>query len=449
MRQHLHLSRRSTKARRRRRGTGVLLAVSGLAVGALTACGGGGSASGSGKPTLNWYINPNSSGSLQQIADHCTKQANGEYAVNINVLPATADGQREQIVRRLAAGDTSMDVIMIDPPYMPEAANAGWLQPFTDEQKAQLLKDVFPTTVPSATWQGKLYGAPMIANTQLLWYKKSVAQKAGVDPTSPTFTWDQMIDAAVKTGTTVEEQGKRYEGYMVWVNAMVLGAGGSILENTDQGRNAVVASGSPAAQRAVQIIHKLATSPAADPSLSTADEEIGRHAFQTPKGGFMLNWPYVYAAMQADVKAGSLSKSVFDDVGWAPYPRVDADKPAKPPLGGINVGISAYSTHKQQAYDFLTCLVSPESEKIQLLVNGDPEANSTVYDDPEVKKAIPMADLIKASIAQAGPRPVSPFYGDVSGSIQRVWHEPSQVGPGTAAASAALISSVLHDQALL
>jgi len=441
---------RTLRTPRRRRRAAVLLALSGLAAGALTACGGSSSStSSSGKPTLNWYINPNSSGSLQQIADHCTKQANGEYAVNINVLPATADGQREQIVRRLAAGDTSMDVIMIDPPYMPEAANAGWLVPFTEQQKAELLKDVFPTTVPSATWQGKLYGAPMIANTQLLWYKKSVAQKAGVDPTLPDFTWDQMIDAAVKTGTTVEEQGKRYEGYMVWVNAMVLGAGGTILDKTDQGRDAVVESGSPAAQRAAQIIHKLATSPAADPSLSTADEEIGRHAFQTAKGGFMLNWPYVYAAMQADVKAGSLSKSVFDDVGWAPYPRVDADKPAKPPLGGINVGISNYSLHKQQAYDFVKCLVSPESEKIQLLVNGDPEANSTVYDDPEVKKAIPMADLVKASIANAGPRPVSPFYGDVSGAIERVWHEPSQISPATPAASAALIGSVLHDQALL
>jgi len=424
-----------------------VVALSGLAVGTLAACGGG--ASTSGPPTLNWYINPNSSGSLQKIADHCTQQANGQYKININVLPSTADGQREQIVRRLAAGDTSMDVIMIDPPYMPEAANAGWLTQFTEQQKAELLKDVLPTTVPSATWQGKLYGAPMIANTQLLWYKKSVAQKAGVDPTSPNFTWDQMLDAAKKTGTLIEEQGNRYEGYMVWVNAMVLGAGGAILENTDAGRNATVSVDSPAGRRAAQIIRGLATSSAADPSLSTADEEIGRHAFQTDKGGFMLNWPYVYSAMQADVKAGAMPKATFDDVGWAPYPRVDADKPAKPPLGGINVGISRFSTHQAEDYAFVKCLVSPESEKIQLVVNGDPEANATVYDDPEVKKAIPMSDLIKQSIANAGPRPVSPFYGDVSGSIQRVWHEPRKVTPQTPGQSAQLITAVLHDQALL
>jgi multiple sugar transport system substrate-binding protein len=424
------------------------LALSGLVAGLLAACGGSASTS-SGPPTLNWYINPNSSGSLQQIADRCTKEANGAYKVNINVLPATADGQREQIVRRLAAGDTTMDVIMIDPPYMPEVANAGWLMQFSDAQKAELLKDVFPTTVPSATWQGKLFGAPMIANTQLLWYKKSVAQKAGVDPTSTSFTWDQMIDAAVKTGTLVEEQGKRYEGYMVWVNAMVLGAGGDVLQKNDLGRNAVVAMGSPAGQRAAQIIRKLATSSAADPSLSTADEEIGRHAFQTDKGGFLLNWPYVYAAMQADVKAGSMPKATFDDVGWAPYPRVDADKQAKPPLGGINVGVSAYSLHKAEDYQFVKCLVSPASEKIELLVNGDPEANSTVYDDPDVKKAIPMSDLIKTSIAAAGPRPVTPFYGDVSGAIERVWHEPAKVTPATPGQSAQLITAVVHDQALL
>jgi multiple sugar transport system substrate-binding protein len=258
-----------------------------------------------------------------------------------------------------------------------------------------------------------------------------------------------MIKAAQQTGTLVEEQGKRYEGYMVWVNAMVLGAGGAILQNNDLGRDATVAINSPAGQRAVQVIRQLATSSAADPSLSTADEEIGRHAFQTDKGGFMLNWPYVYAAMQADVKAGAMPKATFDDVAWAPYPRVDADKPAKPPLGGINVGISRFSTHQAEDYAFVKCLVSPASEKIQLIVNGDPEANATVYDDPDVKKAIPMADLIKQSIASAGPRPVSPFYGDVSGAIERVWHEPKKVTPQTPARSGELISSVLHDQALL
>ena len=33
-----------------------------------------------------------------------------------------------------------------------------------------------------------------------------------------------------------------------------------------------------------------------------------------------------------------------------------------------------------------------------------------------------MADLIRDSIDSAGPRPITPYYGDVSTSVQRTWH---------------------------
>ncbi len=33
-----------------------------------------------------------------------------------------------------------------------------------------------------------------------------------------------------------------------------------------------------------------------------------------------------------------------------------------------------------------------------------------------------MADLIRESIADAGPRPLTPYYGDVVGVGQRTWH---------------------------
>ena len=39
---------------------------------------------------------------------------------------------------------------------------------------------------------------PFKSNAQLLWFRKSLAKKAGVDPTSDTFTWDDMQKAAVE-----------------------------------------------------------------------------------------------------------------------------------------------------------------------------------------------------------------------------------------------------------
>lgn len=437
---------RDRTCRTRRRSGVSAVAVTVAASLGLAACGGD-SGSG-GTPTLTYYINPDSTGSTQKAAAQCAAESNGRYRISIAVLPATADGQREQLVRRLAAKDTSVDIMMVDPPYNPELANAGWLLSM-EPHKAELLEGVLKAPIESATWKGELIAAPYSANTQLLWYRKSVAQKAGVDPTSPDFTWDKMIDAALKTGTTVAEQGVRLEAYMVWVNAMVLGAGGSILSDNDKGRDATVSIDSPAGRKAAAIISRLANSKAADPALNTATEDISFAAFIGSRGGFMLNWPYVYAKAQTQVAAGSLKQAVFDDIAYARFPRVDASIPSKPPVGGANLAVSKFSKFPTQSLEAVKCLVSPAKEKVRILGVGDPVANGTLYDDPEVIKKFPMAALMKESINAAGPRPVTPFYGDVSGSIQRTWHPATAVTQSIPKESASLIGDVLHDRRLL
>jgi multiple sugar transport system substrate-binding protein len=398
--------------------------------------------------TINWFVNSPHSDQYEPIASACEKSSNGAYQVNIVLLPFLADGQREELVRLLSSHNPMVDVMNVDPPWQPELADAEWLQPFTEDQKSELLDGVLEAPIESAMWKGKLYGAPWEANTQLLWYRKSVAAEAGVDPTAGTFTWEEMLAAALRTGTTIAAQGNKDESYAVWVNAMILGAGGRVLEHNERGRNATVAIDWAEGEEAAALIRQVAISKAATPTLSTSQEEESRHAFKQPDGGFMVNYPYVYTYLMLDVQAGELDESFMEDLGWAPYPRVRPDKPSKPPLGGNNLAISRFSTKKDLAYQFVKCAVSPESEKRNLLVNSTPAANGTVYDDPEVRKAIPMADLMRESINAAGPRPVTPFYRDISAAIQRTWHPPTAIQPETTPAkSADLINKILNNAA--
>jgi multiple sugar transport system substrate-binding protein len=421
-------------------------AVMALAVsGTLVSCGGGG---GGGTPTLTWYTNPDNGGQ-EALAERCTEAARGAYRIEISELPADASDQREQLVRRLAANDSSIDLMSLDVVFVPEFAEAGFLRPFSDDEAAGLTRGVLDGPVETVMWDDKVVAAPFWANTQLLWYRKSVAERAGIDPADGAVTWDEVIDAADQTGTKVAVTGGRYEGYMVWINALVMSAGGEVLQDPDAGKDANPELESDAGRAASDIIHRLATT-VADPALSTAIEENARATFQGDDGGFMVNWPYVYSAAAAAVDAGSLDPAVFDDIAWARFPQVEPGVDSAPPLGGIDVAIGAFGDHPDEAVDAVDCITTVESQTEYMLAEGNPAARAAVFDDPEVRDAFPMADLIRDSINTAGPRPRSAYYSDVSAATVREFHPPDSVDPDSTPANADdLIRNVLQDRQLL
>ena len=158
----------------------------------------------------------------------------------------------------------------------------------------------------------------------------------------------------------------------------------------------------------------------------------------------------LYSAAQGEVDSGALDQQVFDDIAWARYPRVIAGEPSAPPLGGINLAIGNFTDHPDEALEAVRCITSVESTTQYMIEAGNPAARDAVYDDPEVREVFPMADLIRDSINEAGPRPITPYYGDVSNSVQRTWHPPSGVSaPDTPEETDSFMSEVLSGERLL
>jgi multiple sugar transport system substrate-binding protein len=332
----------------------------------------------------------------------------------------------------------------IDPPYTAEFANAGYLAPLPKSLQATLRQRSFRSATAAATWKGKLVTAPFWSNTQVLWYRKSFVKKAGIDMNRPV-TWAQLIKVASDHGGTVAVQANKYEGYVVWINALVAGAGGSLVENATKGVNATIAINSPAGRDAAKVIEDLSHSPAAPADLSVSNEGTAGTTFGGSKGAFMVNWTYIFHNYDAD------APDVAKDIGYTTYPETVAGHAPRPPYGGIGIGVSSYSQHSDLAMDAVRCITSAKSQGINAEITGNMPASAGGYAYPPLHKSYPasLLALFQKSLQMAAPRSVTPYWGDISGAIQSTWHAPGSVTNQTPQQSATFIKQVLQGKALL
>ncbi len=410
---------------------GALLAVVGTAV-ALAACG----SSGKGPVALNWYVFPEPSGSFAKAAAGCSAASHGAYRININFLSNASDQQRQTLVQRLAAGDPSIDMLAMDVDWTAEFASAGWIRPWTGPNASAASKGVLPGPLKTATYNGKLYAAPINSNTELLWYRKDLVK-------TPPKTWDQMINDAIQLAKQgkphlIEEQGAKYEGLVVWFNSLVNSAGGGIV---GPGNKVIVDNST---KIAATIMRRLATSPAADPGLNTAEEASGNTVFDAGQAAFQINYPFVWSGTQAT------APSIFKHMGYAPFPEVIAGKAPKVSIGGYNLGVSTHSKHPQQAFDAIRCLIGSQNQIRDAVKGGLAPVLSSIYNEPAFEKAYPFHQLIKAQLVNYGLRPQTPAYQDVTLAIQDTLQPASQIDPSTIVGKLANeIKTALKGQSLL
>lgn len=387
----------------------------GVLVTALVAssCGAVGSG-GDGVPVVTWYARPESGGSTVDAADQCTQQAAGAYRVEVEPLPADASAQRQQLVRRLAARDSDIDLISMDVVWTAEFAEAGWVVPWPEDVAAELSQGVIPAVLETGRYDDRMYGAPLNTGSQLLWYRTDLV------PEAPA-TWDAMVDAAEDLPPDVgriEVQAARYEGYMVWFNSLLASAGGEILAGPTE-----ASLEQEPTEVALGVIARLASSTAASPSMANDREDTTSQDFLQGRAAFMVNYPFVYAAAKSD------APEVFENLGVARWPAVVEGQPSRVTLGGFNLGVGAYSQHEDLALEAARCLLSPENQLRRAVQDGLPPVQEALYADPAFREANPFADLLLATFRDGSQRPASPAYNDITLAVLSVIHPPSGIDP--------------------
>lgn len=367
-------------------------------------------------PVLNWYVFDERSGAFRDAVEHCSSVAEGRYRLELKPLPTDADQQREQLVRRLAAGDKTIDIVGMDVIWSAEFAQAGWILPWPTDSAVKATTGMLPAAVRTTRYRDTAYAIPFTSNAQLLWYRKDLVPK-------PPSTWDELIRQAARFNRpgALQVQGQRYEGLTVFFVSLLASAGGSVLN----AKSDEVALPEAPTRQALSILKRIADSPAADPGLSSAREDQNRLAFESGQPVFMLNYSYVWPSAQQNAPA------VAKNMAWARWPAIDKDQPSRVTIGGINLAVAAFSRYPELAFEAAGCLASAQNQIVAAQKGGMPPTLEALYANPAVRARFPMADTLLETLHNATQRPATPLYNDISLAISRSLHPYKDIDPTT------------------
>ncbi|WP_247646940.1 ABC transporter substrate-binding protein [Arthrobacter sp. E3] len=381
---------------------------------ALSACGGGsgggggGDASGDaganldGRGPITYVQGKDNSNVVRPLLDKWNA-AHPDEKVTFKEQSDNADQQHDDLVKNFQAKNVDYDVASVDVIWTAEFAARGWLQPLKDKM-AVSTEGMLPATVKTGTYNEVLYTLPQTSDGGILYYRKDLV------PTPPK-TWEEMMGmcsiAKDKGIDCYAGQFAQYEGLTVNVAEAINTQGGEIIGK--DGKPTVNSADAKVGLGNLVTAYKNGNIPK---QALTYQEEQGRQSFEAGKLLFLRNWPYVYNLAKTDG-----SSTVKDTFGIAPLPGKDG--PGASSLGGHNMGVSVYSKNKATAKDFLAFMTSPESQKFYATQGSLAPVLGDLYDDAELVKQLPYLPVLKTSIENAVPRPVTPFYPAVTQAIQQ------------------------------
>ncbi|MGH8901742.1 MAG: ABC transporter substrate-binding protein [Egibacteraceae bacterium] len=325
--------------------------------------------------------------------------------VRFELLPESADEQRQQLSLELDARSSTLDILSLDVIWTGEFAENGWLEN-VDDLRPQVQEVALPGPFQSALWKGKLWAVPYISQGGFLYYRTDLVDQ-------PPRTWDELMKVGLEVGRSAGiapfvGQGAQYEGMVVNFLEYFWSAGGDLFD-----KDGKVAFAEGPALKAIDFMRAAQQEGFYAPGFNTMKDDEARNAFQSGNAVFMRNWPFAYPLMTGEDPRNP--STVAGKFAIAPLPTFTGEGTVSA-LGGFNLAVSKFSKNVAAAKKFmLFASTSPDVQR-NLGRHWEPPTMASVYgemaDDPM------MAQLAKV-LSDAKPRPPVPEWSAISEEIQR------------------------------
>jgi multiple sugar transport system substrate-binding protein len=371
-------------------------------------CGGGEQAGGA--TEIYFTSAPDESGTTQKLIDMFNDKNKGKYKVIFHQGNADTGQRFDKLRTQMQAGGEDLDVILGDVIWTAQLAESDWISDLSDRFTESQRKEFLPGSVEAITYEGKTFGMPWFTDTGLLYYRKDLLQESGFD--GPPKTWDELKqmtlkvreDAGLKYGFVF--QGAAYEGGVCDGMEFIWTHGGEVLDPDDPTR---VLVDSPEAIAGLATERSMITEGISPEGVTVYKEDESAGAFLNGDAVFLRNWPYVYAL----VGTSEYPKLEPEQVGVSELPSADGE-PGNGTVGDQPLYISSTATDPDAAWKFIQFLSAPEQQKIRAVEGAYLPTRTALYSDPEIQEKVPVVPLAQEALQHTRPRPVSPYYSDMS-----------------------------------
>lgn len=386
--------------------------------------------------TLTFSHGPDDSGTVVGLVDKFNKDNKAGVTVEYREVPADSGQYFDKLRTEFQAGGGGIDVMSIDIIWPAQFGANGWIEDLSNQFGKDAQSDFVDASIQGLTWDGKIWGVPWFTDAGMLFYRKDLLEKSGIN--APPTTWDELLEMAEqvagesKTQYGLVFQGAEYEGCVTNGLEYVWGAGGDVLDPNDPGK---VLIGGEESAAGLEAMARNVSSGVAPKAVATYKEMESVTAFIQGKSVFMRNWPFAYGMVAGGKETGSSIKPEQVDV--VPIPVLKDGESSFSCAGGWNLSINARidDNKKDAAWEFIQFMTSAEAqsemaEKASLL-----PPRKALYEDDELLKKQPAVALAKEVVDKAKPRPQHPFYSDMSLAMAQRFNDviKGQTDPGDAA----------------
>ncbi len=415
---------------RRGSGGGRLLALAAAAVLVVAACGSSGgtpspNASGGapGPEVLNgagpvqisfWHaMNGNNGTALQALVDKFNAANQGKIQV-----VATYQGTYDDTLAKYKAAIQSkqtpslIQIYDVGTRFMIDSAQTIPMQAFISTDKYDI-SQLQPNILGYYSIGGSLYSMPFNTSMPILYYNKTAFQKAGLDPTKPPTTLDEIRADAEKL-TTKDASGKTTQyGFGAAIYGWFMEQWTAVADqpycNNGNGRTSkatkVLVNGPEQVQLMTWWAQMVNDGLAVNTGRNTTDAQ---NAFKAGRVAINIESTGVLGGYQT-AAAGKF------DVGTGFYPKVQATDAGGPIIGGASLWIDQvnHSAQEQRAsWEFVKFLNDPANQAYWHTKTGyfpvsktalnDPTDQAWVQQHPQFQTAITQLDQTKLDVATQG-----------------------------------------------